>query len=159
MYTQNKEGKSMLEPIWAWGILGLILLAIEMASGTFYILWFGIAALCMCAALWFFPGMLASLQLFVFAALSLSSLAIWKLNYKKTPADLRVGQSQGEEIGRTGTITEPVSLKHNGRICFAQGVMGSRDWTAIADEDIEVGADAVIIGIEGNALRVQRKAD
>ncbi len=149
----------MLEPIWVWGILGLILLAVEMASGTFYILWFGIAALCMCAALWLFPGMSVSWQLFVFAALSCSSLAIWKLSYKKTSADLLVGQSQGEEIGRSGTITEPVSRKRNGRISFAQGVMGSRDWAAIADEDIEAGADAVITGIEGNALRVRRKAD
>ena len=90
MYTQNKEGKSMLEPIWAWGILGLILLAIEMASGTFYIFWFGIAALCMCAALWFFPGMPVSLQLLAFAALSLSSLAIWKLNYKSILYFMRI---------------------------------------------------------------------
>lgn len=149
----------MLEPVWVWGILGLVLLAIEMVSGTFYILWFGIAALCMSAALWFFPGMSVSLQLFVFAAFSFSSLAIWKLCYKKTSADLRVGQSQGEEIGRSGTITEAVSRKRNGRISFAQGVMGSRDWAAIADEDIEAGADAVITGIEGNALRVRRKAD
>ncbi|MDP2248747.1 MAG: NfeD family protein, partial [Nitrosomonadales bacterium] len=34
-----------MESTWLWGILGLILLAVEMATGTFYILWFGIAAL------------------------------------------------------------------------------------------------------------------
>jgi hypothetical protein len=130
-----------------------------MATGTFYILWFGIAALCLSAALWLFPATSIALQLFLFAALSLSSLAIWRLNYKKTSTSSRVGQSQGDEIGRVGTIIEPVSLKKNGRIQFAQGVMGSREWAAIANEDIETGAEAVIIGIEGNALRVQRKPD
>jgi len=147
-----------LETMWAWGILGLILLAIEMITGTFYILWFGIAALCVGIALFILPGLPASVQLVMFAALSLSSLAIWKLHYKKTATNLRVGQSQGDEIGRVGTITEPVSPKQNGRISFAQGVMGSRDWAAIADEDIDAGAEAVIIRIEGNALRVQRKS-
>jgi membrane protein implicated in regulation of membrane protease activity len=147
----------MLEPIWMWGILGFILLAIEMATGTFYILWFGISALCISIALWIMPALPVTVQLFLFAALSLGSLAIWKLYYKKTSTSSRVGQSQGDEIGRVGTITEAVSAKQNGRIKFAQGVMGSRDWTAIATEDIETGAEAVITGIEGNALRVQRK--
>jgi membrane protein implicated in regulation of membrane protease activity len=144
----------MLEPVWMWGILGLVLLAIEMATGTFYILWFGVSALCMCVAVWLFPIMPAAMQVFMFAALSIGSLAIWKLNYK-SKLNLRVGQSQGEEIGRIGTIILPVSAKQNGRIQFPQGVMGSREWAAIADENIEVGADAVIISAEGNALRVK----
>lgn len=149
----------MLEPIWVWGILGFILLAFEMATGTFYILWFGISALCISVALWLIPGLPLVVQLFLFASLSLGSLAIWKLYYKKTSTSSRIGQSQGDEIGRVGNVTEAISPKQNGRIQFAQGVMGSRDWAAIATEDIEVGAEAVIIGIEGNALRVQRKPD
>lgn len=147
----------MLEPVWMWGILGFVLLAFEMATGTFYILWFGISALCISATLWLMPGLAIAVQLFLFAALSLGSLAIWKLYYKKTSTNLRVGQSQGDEIGRIGTITEAVSPKQNGRIQFAQGVMGSREWVAIATENIETGAEAVIVSIEGNALRVQRK--
>lgn len=147
----------MLEPVWMWGILGFVLLAFEMATGTFYILWFGISALCISATLWLMPGLAIAVQLFLFAALSLGSLAIWKLYYKKTSTNLRVGQSQGDEIGRIGTITEAVSPKQNGRIQFAQGVMGSREWAAIATENIETGAEAVIVSIEGNALRVQRK--
>jgi membrane protein implicated in regulation of membrane protease activity len=149
----------MLESGWAWGILGLILLAAEMATGTFYILWFGIAALCMTLVLALFPLMPVAVQLFLFAVLSLGSLAIWKVNYRKTFTHLRVGQSQGEEIGRVGIITEAVSPKRNGRMAFAQGVMGSREWAAIADEEIEAGAEAVIIAVEGNALRVKRKID
>jgi inner membrane protein len=148
-----------LEPIWIWGIVGLALLAVEMGTGTFYILWFGVSALCMSIGLWIMPTLPLAVQLFSFAALSLGSLAIWKMYYQKTDTHLRIGQSQSDEIGRTGTIIEPVSLKQNGRIKFAQGVMGSREWAAVATEDIEEGAEAIIIGIEGNAVRVQRKAD
>lgn len=148
----------MLENIWIWGVLGLGLLAVEMGTGTFYILWFGISALCISVGLWVMPTLPLVVQLFLFAALSLGSLAIWKMYYKKTDTHLRIGQSQGDEIGRVGTIIEPVSLKQNGRIQFAQGVMGSREWSAIASEDIEAGAEAVITSVEGNALRVKRHA-
>jgi len=47
----------IIEPMWIWAILGLILLAAEMATGTIYILWFGIAALSVAIAVWLFPNM------------------------------------------------------------------------------------------------------
>jgi membrane protein implicated in regulation of membrane protease activity len=84
-------------------------------------------------------------------------LAIWKIFYKKSAVnDLKIGQSQGDEVGRVGTIVEPVSPKKNGRIQFAQGVMGSREWAAIANEELEVGAEAEITAIIGNAVSVKR---
>jgi len=146
-----------VDALWVWGILGLILLAFEMATGTFYVLWFGIAALIVAAGISVFPAMNVALQLLLFSVLSLGSLAIWKRFYQKAGTDLKVGQSQGDEIGRVGTVVEAVSAKKNGRIQFAQGVMGSREWAAIATEDIEAGADAVIIGIEGNSLRIRKQ--
>ena len=146
----------MLEPIWLWGILGLVLLALEMFLGTFYLLWFGISAFCMSIALLILPTLALAIQLFLYSALSLGSLAIWKMYYQKTSHDLRVGQSQSDEIGRIGTIIEKVSEKQNGKIKFAQGVMGSKEWAAISLEEIEIGADAVITKIEGNALWVKR---
>ncbi len=146
-----------MESTWLWGILGLILVATEMVTGTFYILWFGIAALVVSVILLLFPDLHIGLQLFIFAALSLVSLAIWKLHYRKSSKnDLKIGQSQGDEVGRVGTIIQAASRKQNGRIQFAQGVMGSREWAAIADEDLEEGAEAEITAIVGNAVRVKR---
>lgn len=145
-----------MEPVWMWGIFGLVLLAIEIVSGTLYILWFGIAALIVAVLLWLWPAAPVTLQLFLYASLSLSSLYIWRHHYKQTSPDSRIGQSQGDEIGRIGLIIEPVSPRQNGRIQFTQGVMGSREWVAVASEDIEAGAEAVIVAIEGNSLRVQR---
>jgi membrane protein implicated in regulation of membrane protease activity len=145
-----------MNTLWTWGILGLILLAIEMVTGTFYILWFGVAALIIALMMALFPSTPVALQFFLFALISLASLTIWKLNYKKTSTDSRVGQSQGEEIGRVGTITQKVSAKQPGQIEFAQGVMGSRSWPVVSDEEIEPGAEALITAIEGNSLRVKR---
>lgn len=144
-----------MDPIWNWGILGLILLGIELATGTFYVLWFGVAGLCMSLVVWLFPEMTNAIQILLFAVLSVGSLAVWKLNYKPQ-TNLRVGQSQGEEIGRIGTISAAISPKQNGRIQFAQGVMGSREWTAISDETLEIGDEAIIVSVEGNSLRVKK---
>jgi inner membrane protein len=144
-----------MDAMWLWGILGLVLLGLEMATGTLYILWFGIAGLLLALVVWLLPNTSAPAQVFLYSVLSFGSLLTWRYLDRANAHDLRVGQSKGEEIGRTGTITEKVSPKENGKIQFAQGVMGSREWIAIADEEIEVGRDARIIAVEGNALRVK----
>ena len=146
----------MINAMWAWGVIGLVLLAVEMATGTFYILWFGISALSVAIAMWMFPEIPRAMQFAMFAALSISSLAIWKLNYKKHETHSRVGQAQGEEIGRIGTVIEACGPSQNGKIRFTQGLMGSREWAAISDEEIEVGCDATVMAVEGNELRIKK---
>ena len=146
----------MLDAMWIWGAIGLVLLAVEMATGTFYVLWFGVSALSVAIALWMFPNIPQAIQFVMFAVLSFSSLAIWKLNYKKNETHSRVGQAQGEEIGRTGTVIVACSPSANGKISFTQGLMGSREWPAIANEVIETGSEATVIAVEGNALRIKK---
>ncbi len=145
----------MSEIIWAWAILGLILLVMEiLVAGTLYALWFGIAAFCMAGLIWLFPEMPYAMQFIIFAALSLGSLAIWRRYYKKTDINYRVGQAQGEEIGRIGIVVEATGPSQNGTIRFTQGLMGSREWTAISDEPIAQGCYASVVAVEGNMLRI-----
>ena len=143
-----------MEAMWIWGALGLILLSAEMAVGTFDILWFGVAALCVAVMMWLFPSTPHAIQYTIFAVLSLTSLAVWRLYYKKTETHSSVGQSQGPEIGRIGTVIEACSPNQNGKIRFSQGVMGAREWTAVSNEEISVGTEATVIAVEGNALRI-----
>ena len=145
----------MLSAMWVWGAIGLILLAAEMATGTVYILWFAISALSVALALVILPNLALALQFVMFAALSISALAIWKLHYKKTETHSRVGQAQGEEIGRVGEITKTCGPNQTGTITFTQGLMGGREWPAIANETIEAGSTATVVAVEGNTLRVK----
>ncbi|HSH54529.1 MAG TPA: NfeD family protein [Methylotenera sp.] len=147
----------MIEAMWIWGAIGLILLAVEMATGTFYVLWFGVAAICVSIAMWAFPNTHIGIQFAMYAVLSLGSLAIWKFHYKKTETHSRVGQAQGEEIGRVGTVIEAAGPTQNGKIRFTQGLMGSREWPAVSNESIEIGSDATVVAVEGNALRITKK--
>jgi inner membrane protein len=145
----------MIEAIWVWGALGLILLSVEMAIGTFDILWFAIAAICVAFAMWLFPNMPHATQFIMFAVISLSSLAIWRLHYKKNETHSRVGQAQGQEIGRVGTVFITSGPNQSGKIRFAQGLMGDREWTAVSNEIINEGSEAEVIAVEGNALRIK----
>jgi membrane protein implicated in regulation of membrane protease activity len=146
----------MLEIMWIWGIVGLVLLAAEMLIGTMDALWFGIAALILALLTWLFPELSWPWQLFLFAVLSLGAVFLWRRHDKNTSTDLRIGQSQGDEIGRVGTIIEAVGPNRTGRIRFAQGVMGSREWIVVANEELDAGVEAMIVAIEGNSLRVKR---
>ena len=148
----------MIEPMWAWGALGLILLAIEMTTATFYAMWFGIAAFCVAITMWIWPNTAVGVQFALFAITSLSALAIWRFNYEKTETHSRVGQAQGEEIGRTGIVIEATSPAQNGVIHFTQGLMGSREWAAVSNETIEAGSQATVIAVEGNALRISKSS-
>lgn len=145
----------MLEPAWMWAILGLLLLAAEMLSGTFYILWFGVASLCVALMLFLWPATSMPMQLLAFSMLSLSSLALWRIKYGKQMPQLRIGQSHGDAIDQIGKVTATVSPQQLGRMVFTLPVMGSREWVIVSDDTIEDGHEAVIIGIEGNYLRVK----
>jgi inner membrane protein len=145
----------MIDGMWVWGAIGLILLTVEMASGTFYVLWFGVAALCTAIAVWMFPNMPHAIQFVMFALLSFSSLAIWRLNYKETETHSRVGQAQGEEIGRIGIVFEACGPSQTGKIRFTQGVMGAREWVAISNQAIAESSEARVVAVEGNALRIE----
>lgn len=147
----------MTEAMWVWAVLGIVLIAVEiMTIGTLYVLWFGIAALCVALATWVFPDLSYTAQLMMFAVLSFSSLATWRRYYKRTDTNSVIGQSRGEEIGRIGTVTETTSPTQNGSIHFTQGLMGSRDWAAVSDETIESGNNAKVVAVEGNALRISK---
>lgn len=147
----------MIEATWVWAVLGIVLIAVEiLAIGTLYVLWFGIAAICLAIATWLFPDIPYAIQLIAFAILSLSTLAIWRRYYKKTDASSPVGQSQGEEIGRIGTVVEATSPTQNGLIRFTQGLMGSREWVAVSDDTIEINSQAKVVSVEGNTLRITK---
>jgi len=146
----------MPQPIWIWAILGLVLLSIELLTGTFYILWFGISALIVALVLAIYPDASHSAQLLIFSVMSLSTLAVWRHRYKTQQPGSRIGQSSDDTIGKTGLITTEVSRTHNGTISFTVPVMSSREWTVISEETIASGEEAEVVSIEGNYLRVKR---
>lgn len=145
----------MLNTPTIWAILGLLLLGAEMLSATIYLMWFGISALIMAALVWLFPHLTMPMQVILYAVLSFASIFAWRHFKVAELPDSKIGQSTGEYTGRVGTVLASISPEANGRIQFAQGIMGSREWAAIADERIESGQKAEIVAVVGNRLKVR----
>ena len=138
-----------------WAILGLALLGAEMLSATIYLMWFGISALIMAIIVWLAPNLSMPVQVVVYAVLSFASIFAWKHFKVADLPDSKVGQSTGEYTGKVGVVLLTITPLENGRIQFAQGIMGSREWAAIADETIAIGQKAEIVAVVGNRLKVR----
>jgi membrane protein implicated in regulation of membrane protease activity len=132
---------------WHWLLLGVVLIALEMAaSGGFYIIFFGIAAVVvallalaeLAGPLWF--------QLLLFSALSVASLMFFRnpimrrLNLEGGAADLDT------LAGETGSVIEPMAPGANGRV----ELRGS-SWTAR-----NLGTTPLVSGARCTVIRSDR---
>ena len=66
------------QPAWHWWALGALLLALEIASTTQYLLWPGLAALIVGVLKFFDPGLDGRLAVFLFAVIAVVATATWK---------------------------------------------------------------------------------
>lgn len=144
-----------MDTTWMWAILGLFFIAIELVTGTFYLLCFGISAL-ITAAINNGFGLTSNSQWMIFIALAPIVLVILKSMFKKTEKDLLVGQSKDDSIGKVGHIITPIKDNNHGYISFNMPVMGSKNWMAISDQSLKIGDLAKVVSIEGNYLKVER---
>lgn len=142
------------DPIWCWATLGVILIGLELLSGTFYIICFGIAAF-LVAGISGAINMGLNAQLITFSIFSVIILSVWHFGYKSKKTDLSIGQSKDETVGKVGKITE-VSEDSRMTVSFNMPVMGSRSWIAISEQALEVGSEVRVLGVEGNYLKVEK---
>lgn len=141
---------------WIWGIIGIVLLSLELLLGitVFYFLIFSISCFIMGFLLYLVPDLHLNLQLIIFTIISIFIIIMGR-KYKKTNQKSTVGQSK-EHVGTVGIITKTIELNKIGEISFTIGVMGAKSWQAISDDFIEKNEKAVIISIEGNYLKVKK---
>lgn len=142
-----------MSTLWWWCGLGLVLLCLEMTTGTLYLLWLGIAALVMAVLNWLMPDLSVAVQALIYATLCAVALALMR-SYEQRKPTMRIGQAQGEEIGREGVVFVAITPQQSGKIRFSQGLLGSKEWTAYADTAIAEQQIAKVIAVEGHSLRV-----
>jgi inner membrane protein len=66
------------QPAWHWWALGAVLLVIEIASATQYLLWSGIAALIVGMLKFLDPGLDGRLAVFLFGVVAVAATYAWK---------------------------------------------------------------------------------
>ena len=137
---------------WSWIILGVVLLALELAVPGGILLWLGISGIITGLAAMFQPQLGWPFQFMVFGVLSLVTIIGW-MRYSKgrgeQPSDSPFLNKRVERfIGKEAVLAEPIR-NGSGRVSIDDSV-----WR-IAGPDLNAGQRIKIVGHDGAVLRVE----
>lgn len=137
-----------LDSPWFWLIVGLLLLASEILSGAFVLVFFGLAGLST-AALAGAGVNDPALLLTFFSATSLATLFLFR---KKILAGRKGPEPKHADVGNSIVLSDRLPAGAEGTILY-QGA----PWTAVnlEEQDLEKGSHAKIVKTEGVKLFVK----
>jgi membrane protein implicated in regulation of membrane protease activity len=138
---------------WHWLALGAVLLAIEIASTTNYLLWPGIAALLVGALNFLVPGIGGPLSVFLFAVLAMATSVVWHRSpYGRRAANApnALNDRMQTYLGRRGAAAGDFVGGHGAIL------LDDTRWAAVAEAgDPRSGAMLQVTGADGTVLRVR----
>jgi membrane protein implicated in regulation of membrane protease activity len=135
---------------WHWLVLGVGLIILEVLSQTIFLLLIGISAVVVGLLVFVLPDMAWELQVVLFAAFSVSSIAIWQHYLRKYPTETdqpQLNRRGAQYIGRTFTLEEPI-VNGQGKIKVDDSI-----WK-ISGEDCPQGTKVQVDGVDGVVLKV-----
>lgn len=135
----------------AWIIIGAVLIVLEILTGTFFILWFGLGALINGALTWFYPEVPIPEQVVIWAAVSLV-VAGGGMFWQRSRSN--VGLDTDEIIGEVGLLVASATAAKKGRVRFQRPILGSDEWQCTTDEHIEAGSRVRVIEARGDTVHV-----
>ncbi len=139
-------------PFWIWLALGVLLLAVEGATGSGWLLWPAASAGVVAVITLLGLHLGAPIEFGVFAILTVLTTFVarkWLVHAPKGHPDIN---DAGERlIGKTGDVTTAF-IKGKGRALIANA-----EWAAILDNggDLPVGAHVKVVAVDGAQLKVQ----
>lgn len=139
---------------WSWWILGLILLAAELAAPGVFLIWIGAAAIIVGALslmLWDTGFWSWQVQWLLFAVLSIVLALAGRRFYagRRETSDEPLLNRRGESlIGRTATLREPIS-EGRGRIHLDD------TWWSVMGPDLPAGTRVKVVAANGRDLTVE----
>lgn len=141
---------------WHWLVLGLILIALEIFTAGFVLLWLGASALVV-GVLSFLFDLSVSLELLIWTVLSVAELFIWFRFVQPRFRDKTLsGMSKEAVVGQVGLVIQ-ANLGERGRLRFSMPLLGSDEWSFICNEPLSVGDRVSVIDVSGNTLVVARQ--
>jgi len=143
---------------WQWLVLGLVLVALEMAaSGGFYVIFFGIAALAIGGLHLFGLAGPAWFQFLLFSVLSVASLAFFRSPLMKWLQLDKPGRDVDSLVGEIAMPIEDIVPGAVGRAELRGSVWSARNATSIAiirgQRCKVVRVDGLMIFLEAEGVR------
>jgi len=140
-------------PLALWLVVAAVLLAVEVGTGSGWLLWpTGSAALTGMAAAVFHLDL--QLQLVVFALLTIGTALAGRRFFPRTaPVGADINDTMTRLVGSQGVTAEEF---HNGR---GRVFVDGKEWSAKLDNDgtLAAGAAVVVVGVGGSRLTVRAR--
>ena len=137
---------------WHWVIFGIVLLIIEMSTGTFFILGLGVAAIVVGLVDTLF-GTSFTVELSIWMVLSILAIATW-FKWFREPTVTDSGQSN-YRLDTLGTVLEEIHPHARGKVVFDTPVLGNTSWHATSKVDLDKDTRVKIVEVNGQLIEVE----
>ena len=137
---------------WHWIMLGILFIILEMATGTFIVLGFGIAAV-LVGLIDLVLDMNFLVQVTLWILFSIAVIALSFKYFKNQPTVSNTGQSN-HGFDTKGTVTKTIEAHSRGKVKFDAPVLGNTVWHASADQTLNVGDRVTIKEVNGQLIKV-----
>ena len=142
---------------WLWIAAGAALMIVEVFLGSFFVFWFGLAAVLVGLLALLIPGIPVAAQLTLWALLSgLLGIAWFKYIKPLSKDRTKAGLSREALIGQVGHVLRPPSGESRGAIRFPAPILGSDEWQILSQDPLAIGDRAHVTELSGNALIVRK---
>ena len=142
---------------WHWVVFGIAVMVSEMFLGTFFILWFGAAAVVVGVMLFLIPDLSMTWQILLWTVLS-SVLALGWFKYLK-PLSIdktKAGLSKEAITGEVGQVLIVPTEDKRGKLRFPAPVLGADEWIIISQDELTIGDRVSVVDVSGNSLIVKK---
>jgi len=137
---------------WHWIVFGIVLLILEMSTGTFFMLGLGVAAIVV-GIIDATVGTSFTVELSIWMVLSLLAIAAWFKWFREEPLT-DSGQSN-YRLDTLGIVMEDIQPHSRGKVTFDTPVLGNTSWHATAKVDIDKDTRVQIVQVNGQLIEVK----
>ena len=133
-----------------WGLLFLIFIFIEIITINLVTIWFAFGSLITVFVSLYFDSII--IQTVVFILASLLGLVLTKPITSKLKAKKFEPTNLDRFIGKSGVVIKKISYNQKGEVKVLDTI-----WSAISDDELEVGDKVIVEKIEGVKLIVKKE--
>jgi membrane protein implicated in regulation of membrane protease activity len=142
---------------WHWIVIGIALVLSEIFLGSFFIFWFGAAAIVVSIVLLVIPSLGVATQILLWTVLS-AMLALGWFKYLKPLSRDRTSAGLSHEaiMGEIGQVLSPPNGEKRGMLRFPAPVLGSDEWLIMSQDALAIGDRVSVVDVSGNSLIVKK---
>lgn len=142
---------------WHRIVFGIALAISEIFLATFFVLWFGAAAVLVGILLFVLPDLSLSAQILSWTVLSTVLAFGWFKYLKPLSVDrTKAGLSKEAIMGEVGQVLVVPTDDKRGKLRFPAPILGDDEWLILSRDALAIGDRVSVVDVSGNSLIVEK---